>query len=29
MENDHRWHGAVPKPDLYEQALSELQKEEM
>jgi transketolase len=27
MENDHRWHGAVPKPDLYELALSELSKE--
>ena len=28
MENDHRWHGAVPNPVLYEQALSELQKQE-
>ena len=27
MENDHRWHGAVPKPELYEQALAELAKE--
>jgi transketolase len=29
MENDSRWHGAVPKPELYEQALKELQKEEV
>ena len=29
MENDHRWHGAVPKPDQYEQALSELTKVEV
>lgn len=27
MENDHRWHGEVPKPELYEQALAELAKE--
>jgi transketolase len=27
MENDSKWHGAVPKPDQYEQALSELMKE--
>jgi transketolase len=28
MENDYRWHGAVPKPEQYEQALAELSKEE-
>jgi len=27
MENDSKWHGAVPKPDQYEQALTELMKE--
>jgi transketolase len=27
MENDSKWHGAVPKPDQYEQALAELMKE--
>ncbi len=27
MENDSKWHGAVPKPDQYEQALIELMKE--
>lgn len=27
MENDHRWHGAVPKPDQYALALAELFKE--
>lgn len=27
MENDHRWHGAVPKPDQYALALAELSKE--
>jgi transketolase len=27
MENDSKWHGAVPKPDQYEQALTELTKE--
>ncbi len=26
MENDARWHGAVPKPDQYEQALVELKR---
>jgi transketolase len=29
MENDYRWHGAVPKPDQYEQALAELSKEKV
>ncbi len=28
MENDYHWHGAVPKPDLYELALNELAMEE-
>lgn len=28
MENQSGWHGAVPKPELFEQALAELQKEE-
>ena len=27
MENDHRWHGAVPKPEQYQQALKELSGE--
>jgi transketolase len=27
MENDSKWHGAVPKPDQYEQALAELMQE--
>jgi transketolase len=27
MENDSKWHGAVPKSDQYEQALAELMKE--
>jgi transketolase len=27
MENDSKWHGAVPKLDQYEQALTELMKE--
>ncbi len=27
MENDHRWHGAVPKPEQYDQAIAELSKE--
>lgn len=27
MENDSRWHGAVPKPDQYAQALKELSAE--
>ncbi len=27
MENDYKWHGAVPKPDQYELALSELSAE--
>lgn len=27
MENDSKWHGAVPKPDQYEQALVELTKD--
>lgn len=26
MENDSRWHGAVPKADQYQQALAELRK---
>jgi transketolase len=29
MENESSWHGAVPKPVQYEQALAELQKEEV
>lgn len=28
MENDYRWHGAVPKPEQYELALAELSREE-
>jgi transketolase len=27
MENDFRWHGNVPKPDQYQQAMAELRKE--
>jgi hypothetical protein len=27
MENESSWHGAVPKPTQYEQALAELKKE--
>jgi transketolase len=27
MENDYRWHGAVPAAEQYEQALAELSKE--
>lgn len=28
MENDYRWHGAVPKPEQYDLALAELSMEE-